>query len=95
MRRPTPAVLLAILLAAPAASAIGNDPADGHVPEVVRAAPADPTPGVDASLRVEEVAVEARTATDGAASAQCAERGSFWWVVGVIVVAGVILAVLL
>lgn len=64
------------------------------------AAPAElATPTVDGpeavgELNLTKVQVEERANADDAALVQPA-RGSFWWLVGVIVVAGVILAVVL
>ncbi|MBV9773262.1 MAG: hypothetical protein JO040_04895, partial [Gemmatimonadetes bacterium] len=47
-------------------------------------------------ITTEPVKAEARKSEHARASRdQFAQRGSFWWVVGVIVVAGVILAVIL
>lgn len=46
-------------------------------------------------LQLTKVQQSERATDSDAAAAQFAPRGSFWWVVGVIVVAGVILAVVL
>ena len=88
--------LLALsLLVAPVASA-----AEPNVPEEapVPAATVDvPTEQPEAApMHLQEIRVEERThAAPAADAAQMPARGSFWWLVGVIVVAGVILAVLL
>jgi hypothetical protein len=55
--------------------------------------------GVDATapaqLQLSEIQIESRAVSDDAAAAQVAQRGSFWWLVGAIVIAGVALAILL
>lgn len=85
--------LLTLLLSAPALSATVNDPADLAVPEVVPTV-VEAAPAADAAMQLGEVSLEERTATsDEAPAAQLGPRGSFWWIVGVIVVAGIILAV--
>jgi hypothetical protein len=61
------------------------------VPSIV----AQPAPNAEARVQLKEISLEKRAAPDDAAVAQLPQRGSFWWLVGVIVVAGVILAVLL
>lgn len=91
--------LLAVLLAAPALSATENDPAADLVPaveaEVVPSMTAESAPDADGALQLTEVTLEERAASDDAAAAQLGPRGGFWWLVGVVVVAGVILAILL
>ena len=56
---------------------------------------AEVEPGAGADMHLTKINVEERAAPADAAAAQLGPRGSFWWVVGVIVVAGVILAVIL
>jgi hypothetical protein len=50
---------------------------------------------VTSQLQLNEIQLEQRTAAGPAAEAQVAQRGSFWWLVGAIVIGGIILAVLL
>lgn len=86
--------LLALLLTAPALSATEKAPAP-IAPEFVPSVVADAAPSVLADMHLTEVAIEERSAASDAAAAQLGPRGGFWWLVGVVVVAGVILAVLL
>jgi hypothetical protein len=93
MRAILPSVLLALAVAAPL-SGTEKDPA---APDPLPAVIAEPTaerPPVPA-MNLQEIQVEERPAAPDAEVAQVPARGSFWWLVGVIVVAGVILAVLL
>jgi hypothetical protein len=80
------------LLAVPAARAEVTPPAAPVVaavqPAVASAVPSAP------ELKLREVRVPTR-AHDRSSAADPFQRGSFWWTVGVIVVAGVILAILL
>lgn len=87
--------LLVLLLTAPALSATENAPADAFVPEAVPNVVAEPAPDAGAAMHLSEIHLEERTATSDVAAAQLGPRGGFWWIVGVIVVAGVILAVVL
>jgi hypothetical protein len=103
MRRIVPLVMVAWATAAPlsadtgpedpeiatAAAAVEPAMAAAEAPVVVQEAPAAP------ELRLDPVQVERSTAADEAEAAQWPQRGSFWWLVGVIVVAGVLLALLL
>lgn len=102
MRRVVPFVLMGLVAATPlpavAAPPASEDPLEGKAadlpapavaPLIVEDAPAAP------EVRLQSVQVEERVAADEADAAQWPRRGSFWWLVGVIVVAGVILAVLL
>ncbi|MQA90600.1 MAG: hypothetical protein GEU90_10245 [Gemmatimonas sp.] len=68
----------------------GEPEPKGDVPIV--SDPAVPVPG---ELRLTKVQVEERNPTSDRTADRWPERGSFLWVVGAIVVAGVILAVLL
>jgi hypothetical protein len=88
--------LLAIALTSLPLSAT-EDPVEGYVPEVVTTKSAEPSPppSAEASLNLSKVVVEKRAAPATDAAAQLGERGGFWWLVGVVVVAGVILAVIL
>lgn len=93
-------VLLALILSAPALSATTASPAEALAEPSAELAPTtvvEAAPEADeAAMHLDRIEVEQRSAvTDDAAATQFAQRGSFWWIVGVIVVAGVILAVLL
>ncbi|HEX2189595.1 MAG TPA: hypothetical protein VHG51_11885 [Longimicrobiaceae bacterium] len=93
------ALLAAVLLAAlpaPAAAFESTDPAPAA------AAPSAPAPATElaatAPAQGETVRESARAESltrELREERQIAQRGSFWWLVGVIVVAGVLLAVLL
>ena len=87
--------LLLLLLAVPAARADEGKAEDPEVKASV-AVVAEEAPDAP-DLKLEEVKVpEARPAESAAADTQeMPRRGSFWWLVGVIVVAGIILAVVL
>ena len=95
MRVPIAVALL--LCAAPVASATevepaapAERPAEPAQPAVVEKAPAAPRAEL-APVKVERA--EAAATADGAQ--EMPRRGSFWWIVGAIVVAGIILAVVL
>lgn len=90
-------VLMALALTAPALSATPTEVPAEPTAELVPAVVVESAPAADESrLHLTEIQVEERSSSaDEAAAAQLGPRGSFWWVVGVIVVAGVILAVLL
>lgn len=66
---------------------------DALAPAVSTTAVTDQAP--TAELHLTEVQIRESRAADDAAIAQFPARGSFWWVVGAIVVGGVILSVLL
>lgn len=85
---------LFVLLAAPALSATEADPVE-TVPEVVPTVVAEADVDTRPSMHLEEITIEERPATSDAAAAQLGPRGGFWWIVGVIVVAGIILTVIL
>ena len=88
--------MLALFLIAPALSATEDEPADAVVSTVVSPVEAVVEPNADSGLQLTKVSVEERAVTsDDSMAAQLGPRGGFWWVVGVIVVAGVILAVIL
>lgn len=83
---------LILFLAAPRLSA--TEAADEALaPAVSATAVVDQAP--TAELHLTEVQIRDSRAAEDAAIAQFPARGSFWWVVGAIVVGGVILAVLL
>lgn len=88
--------LLMVLVLAPAARA--DVPGEAAV---VRAEVVEPAARADApaapEMKLEQLSVSERRAEEGAAAEaqDMPRRGSFWWLVGVIVVAGVILALLL
>jgi hypothetical protein len=84
--------LLAVLLAAPMLSATETHAPVEVLPQVVPAAPAAE---VRAEMHLDVVEVRTSAATEDAEATQLGPRGGFWWMVGVIVVAGVILAVIL
>jgi hypothetical protein len=85
--------LVLSLLAVPAA-ARADDPAPAPPPAPAVVQPVE-APTVPASeMKLKEVRVQADRHADDAV-VQGPARGSFWWLVGVIVVAGVILAVVL
>ncbi len=90
--------LVALMLAAPAARAqeASLQPAPTPVPTVSTELAASMSPAL-AEISTEPVRAEAREVRDAKAAKddQFAQRGSFWWLVGVIVIAGVLLAVLL
>ena len=89
--------LALLLFVAPALSATETDPAPrADVVATVEAAVTDAAPEAPAPI-LEKVDVERRATSDQpeAAVQDMPSRGSFWWLVGVIVVAGVLLAVLL
>lgn len=83
-------ILAAMLVAAPlAASATENRPEPRAV-NTEMAATSTRTEAVVTPIRAEN-----RASADAEEMRQVGERGSFWWIVAVIVVAGVILAVVL
>lgn len=83
---------LFLFLGAPALSATNVEVAE-VVPQIAVQATVDaPT---SAQLQLTEIQLEQRTIAEDASAAQVAQRGSFWWLVGAIVIGGVILAVLL
>lgn len=95
MRRFLPFAILALAAAVPLHASVSPateepmpEPALAE-PALAESAPAEP------EMRLEAVQVEERAAPDEADAAQWPQRGSFWWLVGVIVVAGVLLALLL
>lgn len=85
---------LFVLLAAPALSATEADPLES-VPDAVPTVVAEVEVDTDSRMHLTEISLEERTETGEAAAAQLGPRGSFWWIVGAVVVAGVILAVIL
>lgn len=86
---------MSLLLSFLAVSALGATEAHRTEPsaEVVTAVVAETEPAVDAGMHLDEITLEERVTTSDAEAAQLPPRGSFWWIVGVVVVAGVILAV--
>ena len=91
MRAVLPTLLLTVALAAP----LHATEDDHERPASIAVAPAGAEAPTPAAMHLDEIQVEERTATGDTESAQLPARGSFWWLVGVVVVAGVILAVLL
>jgi hypothetical protein len=95
MRKP-PLSIFALFLVATPLSATVNDPAEAVAPEVEPAMVAEVPPQIETGMNLTRIVLEERSSTsDDAAVAQFPARGSFWWLVGVVVVAGVILAVIL
>jgi hypothetical protein len=102
MRRFVPFVLIGLSAASPLAASPGATGGESTARAEVAALPepttsaalAEEAPAA-AELRLDAVRVEQKQMADEADAAQWPRRGSFWWLVGVIVVAGVILAVLL
>ena len=88
-------LLLSVFLATSALSATEPTTTDAPVAKVVPSVVADGAASSSATMRLEQINLEERAASNDAAAAQLGPRGGFWWIVGVIVVAGVILAVLL
>ncbi|MEW5927269.1 MAG: hypothetical protein AB1941_07285 [Gemmatimonadota bacterium] len=96
------ALLAAVLLAAFPAPAAAQSFAETAPAVSAVPAPAAPLPATDVAAtalaqgeKVQESARAESLARDLRDDRQLAQRGSFWWLVGVIVVAGVLLAVLL
>ncbi|HEU0076902.1 MAG TPA: hypothetical protein VFQ76_04580 [Longimicrobiaceae bacterium] len=94
------ALLAAVLLAALPAPAAAQSFVEAA--PTVSSVPAAPVPVTDAVAtapaqqeKVQESARAESLARDFRDDRQLAQRGSFWWLVGVIVIAGVLLAVLL
>lgn len=86
--------LVLVLFAAPIAGATEKE--DTRPEDRDRAEPTVVTQATEApELILTPVVVEERAAPDDGIVQDMPQRGSFWWVVGAIVVAGVILAVLL
>jgi len=86
--------LLALVLVAPNLSATESEAANEYVPNVVQAQAVDSDVAAESSLNLSRMVTHESAGADDAAVAQLGDRGGFWWVVGVIVVAGVILAVI-
>lgn len=86
--------LVLVLFAAPIAGATEKE--DTRSEDRERVEPTIVTQTAEApELILTPVVVEERATTDDGMVQDMPRRGSFWWVVGAIVVAGVILAVLL
>lgn len=90
MKRIALAFALAVLAASPLSATAPLDEAPRPKISTVQsaAAPSEAAP----SLKLDRIEVAESSAGETAEAAQLGPRGSFWWVVGVIVVAGVILA---
>lgn len=86
--------LVLVLFTASFASA--SEPDDARLGERERVEPAVTEQVVEApELVLAPVVVEERASDTDEIAQDMPQRGSFWWIVGAIVVAGVILAVLL
>lgn len=89
-----PLTLAALLAVAPAAHA--QQPASSGAPfEAHATAPEVRAVTVEAKRASDPVRLDAPTDSEDAMRQDLPRRGSFWWVVGAIVVGGVILAVIL
>ena len=87
--------LVLLLIAAPHLRAETPLPETGVRPEIA-AAMVEPEAPVQPQLVVSQVKLpEYDAAANAVATQEMPRRGSFWWLVGVIVVAGVILALVL
>lgn len=93
MRSFLPTLLLSLAIAAPLAATEVESVVSTPAPAVVVEAPAE-APDAPA-MHLQEIQVEERNTVAAADAAQFPARGSFWWLVGVLVVAGVILILLL
>lgn len=89
-----PLALAALLAVAPAAHAQQATPS-GAPFQAHATAPAVQTVSVEAKRASDPVRLDAPADSEDAVREQLPQRGSFWWVVGAIVVGGVILAVIL
>lgn len=87
--------MLLVLLSASALSASEGEPTEEVVPRIVESAAEAAAPEQAPELNLEEVVIHESEAPEDAPVAQLGPRGSFWWLVGVVVVAGVILALVL
>lgn len=96
MRRFLPCALIALAIATPLYGS--EDPVENErvVPEPVEitAPEAEAVPRTP-QMRLDVIQVEERVLAEEAEAAQWPRQGSFWWLVGVIVVAAVIVAVVL
>lgn len=86
--------LSVLLLSATALSATETKPAEVAAPEA-RISVVEKAEPQAAALKITEVKAEHRAAANAEPAAQLGPRGGFWWIVGVIVVAAVIVSVLL
>lgn len=93
MRPVLSALLLTSVLAGPVAAAESGEEPMTREPALAPAI--EPEAPVAPRLHLEPVRVEEHAAEADAAQIQTPARGSFWWMVGVIVVAGLILAILI
>lgn len=86
--------LVLLLLSTPLARAEERKPEEEVKPTVARVEQRKPA-APDVELSEAKVQESRESKADAAATQEMPRRGSFWWLVGVIVVAGIILAVLL
>ncbi len=93
--RPSVLCLFALLLTSASLSATEVLPTDGYVPTVIQAPAVESPLKADAPLNLSKVTVRESAAASDGVPAQLGPSGSFWWLVGVIVVSGVILAIIL
>lgn len=86
--------IVLVMLAAPIAGATEKENVKPERPERVEPVLAEQATEAP-ELILTPIVAEERSTADDAVVQDMPQRGSFWWVVGAIVVAGVILAVLL
>ncbi len=96
MRNLSLSILALILVATPLGATL-NDPDDAVTPDAELAVIIEAPPQVDTGMNLDLIVLEERSSTsdDASVAQDLPARGSFWWLVGVVVVAGVILALLL
>lgn len=89
-------IALALLLATAPIAAASEDPEDRPPRDDQKVQPAITADVPRApEMRLAPVVIQERVPVEDSAVQEMPARGSFWWIVGAIVVAGVILAVIL
>lgn len=83
-----------VLLAAPVAAATETDD-EVRDAEKVQPSVTEVATDTEAEMQLAPVVIEDRAPAEETAVQEMPRRGSFWWIVGAIVVAGLILAVIL
>lgn len=84
-----------VLLTAPIAAATETDDDKARDAEKVQPSVTQVATDTEADMQLAPIVVEDRAPAEEAAVQEMPRRGSFWWIVGAIVVAGIILAVIL
>lgn len=84
-----------VLLAAPVAAAAETEDDKARDAEKVQPSVTEMATDTEAEMQLAPVVIEDRAPAEEAAVQEMPRRGSFWWIVGAIVVAGLILAVIL